>query len=64
MKFTLEIGLGNDAMRTTDDVAHELYRLSKKMIGTEPLEVGQRGEILTTYDERVGNWAVVANWSV
>ena len=56
MKFTLEIELGNDAMRTANDVANALDR-----IADEVLFVGLTGRaIRDTNGNTVGKWEVTA----
>lgn len=60
MKFTLEIELGNDAMRTGADVAEVLERLAHHM-GTRNWAALSEGECQHVHDlngNTVGKWEV------
>ena len=58
MKFKLEIELGNDAMQDRDDVGHELYRLSKRLMGAEAFEPGDGELVRDANGNTVGKWEV------
>lgn len=57
MKLTVEINLGNDAMRTGGDVAAKLDQLADLIGGWNPLFEGHR-EILDRNGNTVGRWAL------
>lgn len=60
MKFTLEIELGNDAMRTRVDVERALYYAFPSTFNGIPrmFEAGESAPILDTNGAHVGKWEV------
>lgn len=59
MKFTLEIELGNDAMRTYEDIAKSVRLIfSDFSRRVEDVEEGEQGRIYDTNGNRVGVWEV------
>ena len=65
MKFTLEIQLGNDLMRSGRDVAHALVRAAGQLdraVGRDPLGVsGEDGVVMDENGNRVGSYQVIAD---
>lgn len=61
MKFTLEIDLGNDAMRTSKDVARSLRVLAlgftQDFMEAE-MKPGNQGAAMDMNGNRVGGWRV------
>lgn len=64
MKFTLTIELGNDAMKTYDDIASALIQLGKECLdGEVPDDVADannNGHVYDANGNRVGYWQVAS----
>ena len=59
MKFTLEITLGNEAMRTGEDIAAELDSISQTVYQLgEKITEGGTGRITDLNGNKVGEWRV------
>ncbi len=59
MKFVLEIELGNDAMRTGDDIAKALRHLSARLIPYRKSDLpGASGRVGDVNGNTVGRWLV------
>ena len=58
MKFTLNIELGNDAMQTGADISDALHKLAGKVYGFDDAIEGERGVIMDTNGNKVGEWEV------
>jgi hypothetical protein len=58
-KFTLEITLGNDAMRTRTDIEQALRELGQNLrYMSDPPESGDSGKIMDVNGNSVGKWEV------
>ena len=60
MRFTIDIELGNDAMRSRNHVANALRKIADKLIDAEihALHIEQSGKIMDLNGNSVGLWAV------
>jgi len=54
MKFTLDIDLGNDAMRSPEDIAHALETVAHRLRNESD---GDTAPIRDTNGNTVGEWA-------
>lgn len=58
-KLTIEITLGNPAMKSGDDASRAIsFALTREVSLFDPLEVGQGGTIRDSKGETVGKWQV------
>lgn len=62
MQFTITLKLGNDAMRTGDDVAEALHAVADRLTHTgsahDALQPGAGGPMFDANGNRVGSWDV------
>ena len=58
MRFTLEIELGNEAMRKDDHIREALHRVAYKARMSEFPEDGDEGVIADENGNTVGSWTI------
>lgn len=58
MKFTLTINLGNDAIRTGNDVADALQETAINYLSNSDLRKGDSGRVMDKNGNNVGQWEV------
>jgi hypothetical protein len=58
MKVTITINLGNDAMRTNDEVGRALLKSFVAHGDSQELEFGDTGSVRDENGNRVGHWQV------
>ncbi len=58
MRLTIEVELGNDAMRTGEDVSRLLLGLSGRVRHRGELDLGHGGRLMDINGNSVGTWEV------
>ncbi len=58
MRLTIEVELGNDAMRTGEDVSRLVLGLGVWVGGVGELDLGHGGRLMDTNGNSVGTWEV------